>query len=298
MVASLLSLLTLNTFFIQGPWSWGVGFVYIGYDTLLILFVTFEMLKVLRQSQCKISPVAESSDLSIGIIITARNEASVLARCLKAIDDQTDLPEVVHWIDDGSTDETAHCLKHFKFQNLKKFEVHFKAHSGKADSLNQVWPMVQASILVTLDADTILEKDAVSAIRNAFRLNSNLAVTQGILTPRRLSRSGSLFENFQRFEYLRSFLARRAWMNKDSLILVSGAFAAYRKHVLAEVGGYDPKSRVEDYDLTHRIYRYRYDHQKNYQVEVTVSARAYTDVPSSLAVSLVVGLTTSRRSCA
>lgn len=272
----------MNAVFGMGPLSWGVGFVYIGYDSILLIFVAYQMLRIIHSE--KVNVVAETPTLqpSLAVIVTARNEARVLHDCLNALDEQTDLPDVVFWIDDGSTDQTKVFLKNHEFKRLKNFQMIFKEHSGKARSLNEVWPLVPSEVIVTLDADTILEKDAIEQIRTEFAQNPKLAVTGGLLTPRSIQKPGRLFENFQRFEYIRSFLARRAWMSKNALVLVSGAFAAYRKKALIEVNGYDPRSLVEDYDLTHRIYRYSYDHDLNYEVHVSVRARAYTDVPVTL----------------
>ena len=273
--------LTLNAIFGSGPFSWGVGFLYIGYDTALLFFVSLQMIRVIRAEKTAL-PASPTSRPTLAVLIPARNEATVLKQCLDALDAQTDLPDAVYWIDDGSTDQTRTILEKIKLKHLPKFITKFKPHSGKADSLNQVWPEVDAEILVTLDADTILEKDAIFEIRKAFAENQNLAATGGLLTPRSFLFPGRLFETFQRFEYIRSFLARRAWMTKNALLLVSGAFAAYRKKALTEIGGYDPESLVEDYDLTHRIHRYSYDHGLHYEVHVTVQARAFTDVPGTL----------------
>jgi cellulose synthase/poly-beta-1,6-N-acetylglucosamine synthase-like glycosyltransferase len=272
--------LTANAIWGRGPFSLAVGFVYIGYDTALLLYVSFQMIRVLRIPKFEIMPLVNPP--RVAVLITARNEATVLNSCLQALDAQTDLPDSVYWIDDGSTDETHTLLQELRLKNILALEFHFKKNSGKASSLNEVWPKVDAEVLVTLDADTILEKNAIHEIRRAFALNPRLAATGGLLKPRSVSKPGSLFELFQRFEYLRSFLARRAWMSQNALLLVSGAFATYRKVVLEQVGGYDPKSLVEDYDLTHRIHRYSYDHGLNYEVQVTVAARAFTDVPVTL----------------
>ena len=220
--------------------------------------------------------------VSIGVLIAARNEASVLNSCIQALDLQSDPPDAILWVDDGSNDSTQTLLKNLNDKRANKILSIFKAHSGKADSLNQAWPKLQTDIIVTLDADTLLEPGAIAAIRRAFSENENLAATGGILTPTSIESPRGIFESFQQFEYMRSFLARRAWMEKNALLLVSGAFAAYRKKVLAEVGGFDPESLVEDYDLTHRIHRFSYDHDRRYEVQVTVGAHARTDVPGNL----------------
>ena len=41
-------------------------------------------------------------------------------------------------------------------------------------------------------------------------------------------------------------------MHYNMLLLISGAFAAYRRSVLESAGGFDTTSWVEDYEMTHR----------------------------------------------
>ncbi len=265
---------------LSGPLSWVAGFVYVTYDTLLIIFVasaSFERKKILKQ-ETKLEKLP-----TIGLMITARNEVRVISRCLEAIAQQTDIPEEVLWVDDGSTDGSLLRLNQWQAHTRLPLRVLAKGNSGKASAMNTAWPTLKSEVLITLDADTILESGAVKAIRKAFALNPKLAISGGLLDVHSFERPGGIFERFQRFEYMRSFIARKAWMNTRALILVSGAFAAYRKSVLQAVGGFDPTSRVEDYELTHRIYRKAAEDGEEWDVEICTEAWATTDVPGCLA---------------
>ncbi len=278
----LLLVLTLGSFFLSGPSAWLVGFVYIAYDSFLLVFIAVQMSRIILRERVN-GDRERSTNLqrpSVAVLITARNESRVAESCLHALECQTDPPETIYWIDDGSTDNTKDILQQMSF--ALKLTTIIKGHSGKARSLNHVWPTVTEDVIVTLDADTLLSSTAIAEIRMAFAKNPKLAATGGLLTPKSLDAPRGLFETFQRFEYLRSFLSRRVWMEKQSLLLVSGAFAAYRKHVLEAVGGFDPDSLVEDYDLIHRIHRWSFSKALNYQVNVTVAAHATTDVPAHL----------------
>ncbi|MBN9993929.1 hypothetical protein JJD03_15080, partial [Listeria monocytogenes] len=59
---------------------------------------------------------------------------------------------------------------------------------------------------------------------------------------------GRFFEWFQTYEYVRNFLSRHAWERLNSLLLISGAFAAFRRDAVVAVGGFDPDCMVEDYE--------------------------------------------------
>jgi cellulose synthase/poly-beta-1,6-N-acetylglucosamine synthase-like glycosyltransferase len=89
------------------------------------------------------------------------------------------------------------------------------------------------------------------------------------------------FQWFQTYEYVRNFLGRYAWMQEGSLLLISGAFAAFRRDALVIVGGFDPACLVEDYELIHRLHRHSVDAGLGWTVRVVGGATAYTDAPAS-----------------
>jgi cellulose synthase/poly-beta-1,6-N-acetylglucosamine synthase-like glycosyltransferase len=94
---------------------------------------------------------------------------------------------------------------------------------------------------------------------------------------------GRLFQWFQTYEYMRNFISRFAWMRADSLLLVSGAFASFRRDALVAVGGFDGQCLVEDYELIHRLRRYSVDRGLGWDVRVVGDAHAQTDAPDTLA---------------
>jgi cellulose synthase/poly-beta-1,6-N-acetylglucosamine synthase-like glycosyltransferase len=275
------------------PWSWAVGLVYIGYDTWLLS----TMVLASRQALRKTSPVEAVSGVRPGlaVIVAARNESLVLPRSIDAVLAQSDLPDRLLIVDDGSTDGTSSLLSSRygvvfegdlgRSASHPVLQVLRKPNSGKARSLNEALQRVTEEVVVTLDADTYLEQGALAAIRHEFAAFPELAAACGVLRPvceRTLG--GRLFELYQRFEYLRGFLWRLAWMNQGTLILISGAFAAFRREKLAAVSGFDPDSLVEDYELLFRLYRAAGDAGVPIEVRVIGEARATTDAPGSLSL--------------
>src|SRR6202012_3375046 len=61
----------------------------------------------------------------------------------------------------------------------------------------------------------------------------------------------------------------------------SGAFAAFRREAVIAVGGFDPESMVEDYELIHRLHRHATDTGRDWTVRVVGGALASTDAPAS-----------------
>lgn len=85
---------------------------------------------------------------------------------------------------------------------------------------------------------------------------------------------------------MRNFLSRYAWARQDGLLLISGAFAAYRRRAVLAVGGFDTDCLVEDYELTHRLLHHAVAQGLRWRTDVIGGARARTDAPGSLGAFL------------
>jgi cellulose synthase/poly-beta-1,6-N-acetylglucosamine synthase-like glycosyltransferase len=291
-------------FIFRGAAAWLVGLIYISYDTLLLGFMVVSSYRAVRkQEEAQAAAVATCNPFPTGprarlsVVISARNERLVLPRCLECVRAQTEPAEEVLILDDGSTDSTIADLDRdyaLEFAphpagrlghsaRWPALQVLCKPNSGKADSLNLGWRQANGEIIVTLDADTDMEPGALQAIRDAFAADPALGIAGGVLTPicQRTPAAG-FFQFFQTFEYARGFLWRLTWMQYDMLVLISGAFAAYRRSVLETAGGFDVTSWVEDYELTHRVYRDAYDRGEPVRVQTLSGAKSTTDAPASV----------------
>lgn len=217
-------------------------------------------------------------------------ERAALPDCIETLLRQTDAPDEIMIIDDGSMDATIAFLQSRygvlfqgafgRSEQYPSVRVLKKPHTGKSRSLNAAWPRLVSDVVVTIDADTTLEPTAISALRREFQADKNLAAACGVISPRcRPSVGGYCFEVFQRFEYIRTYLTRLAWMRNDALLMVPGALGAYRTEALRRVGGFDPDNLVEDYEIIHRFFRWYYDHGRPINVKVIADARAITDAP-------------------
>ena len=274
----------------EGLWAWTSGLLYIAYDSWLIAYVAWNT----RQLRPRPPPSAQGKPPSLGILVAARDEAAALPATLAVLLPQLGPMDRVLVVDDGSTDGSLACLRGLHDLRAEPaglwrsaiepgLAVLGKPHSGKADSLNQGLARLGTDVVVTLDADTRLEPGALDALRAAFAADPDLAAACGLLRPRCApGPTATLFELFQRFEYLRAFLSRAAWARADALLLVSGAFAAYRREVLETLGGFDRHSLVEDYELIHRLHRHAHERGLVWRVRLVPQARADTDAPAGL----------------
>jgi glycosyltransferase involved in cell wall biosynthesis len=278
----------------EGLFAWSVGVVYIAYDGCLLAFVAWQALALWRRPER--SPPHPVTRPTVGVIIAAYNEAPALAATIDALLRQSDPPDRIWLADDGSSDASAAVLaQHYGLAppplqalsapspvvpSLRWLKLE---HRGKAHALNAALACADTDVVVTVDADTLLRPEAMFAVRRAFAGDADLVVGGGILEPRCSGgRLAFVLQEFQAYEYLRNFLGRHAWSRLESLLLISGAFAAFRRTAVEAVGGFDPECWVEDYELIHRLHRYSVDHGLAWRVRMIGRARASTDAPASL----------------
>lgn len=290
------------SFAFTGVAAWSIGLVYIAYDSVLLGFMAVSsQIAVVREEQKRArgvpSAVARQPRPTLTVLICARNERLVLPECLRTLEAQTEPADEILVLDDGSTDRMVEWMTTTyglvfapcpggslgTSSRAPAVKVLCKPNSGKADSLNMGWKRALGEIIVTLDADTSMEPGALAALRDSFAEDPDLGIAGGVLVPicQRTPWAG-FFQFFQTFEYARGFLWRLTWSRYNMLVLVSGAFAAYRRGVLESSGGFDVTSWVEDYELTHRIYRDSFDAGHPVTVKIVAGARATTDAPASV----------------
>ena len=306
-VMMLWGVLFVMAFRYNGVLAWSTGIAYVVYDTVLLMFVFWQTLQLARlpPGLLDVSHAARQSDApatraTLGVIVAAHNEAAVLPITLGALLSQRDAPDLIVIADDGSTDGTVDVLRLEyglcapALGKLSAFNPAYPTlrwlrlpHGGKARALNEAIVQMDAEIVLTVDGDTLLELGAIGAVRAAFSNEPALVAATGVLAPVcSNSLSGRLFQWFQTYEYIRNFLSRYAWMRVNSLLLISGAFAGFRRSALVEVGGFDADCLVEDYELIHRLRRFGTLNQRDWTTRVLGNARARTEAPGTIGAFL------------
>jgi cellulose synthase/poly-beta-1,6-N-acetylglucosamine synthase-like glycosyltransferase len=284
--------------------AWSVGAAYIAYDTVLLLFVAWQTLALLRPpapaERDSSSRGATAGRAAVTVIVAAHDEAAVLPVTLDALFAQVDPPDEIVIADDGSSDGTAALMNERyglstpalgslgasspAFPTLRWLRL---PHGGKARALNAAIVQVRSPVVLTVDADTLLDPRAIGAVRRAFAAEPDLAGVTGVIVPLcQPTLAGRLFEWFQTYEYIRNFLSRYAWMRLDGLLLISGAFAGFRTASVIAVGGFDPDCLVEDYELIHRMRRHALLNGLTWRFRVLGDAQARTEAPGGVSAFL------------
>jgi cellulose synthase/poly-beta-1,6-N-acetylglucosamine synthase-like glycosyltransferase len=138
----------------------------------------------------------------------------------------------------------------------------------KSDSSNAGINAASGELVLVIDADTILERDAVSRAVIPFledprtvAVGGSIALTNGCRIERGRITTIALPDNwlarFQIVEYIRAFrLFRLTCASHNAVVLISGAFGMFRRDAVIAVGGFDRTAIGEDMDLTIRLQRH------------------------------------------
>lgn len=171
-----------------------------------------------------------------------------------------------------------------------------KENGGKADALNVGICAANYPLVCCIDADIILEEDAllrvarpmiesgeVAAVGGIVRVANGCKVEAGRVIDVRTSREA--LPTYQVVEYLRAFLAgRTGWSALNALLIISGAFGMFRRRDVIAAGGYAHDTVGEDMELVTRMHRTLRKEGRRYGISFVPDPVAWTEVPATLRV--------------
>lgn len=258
--------------------------------------------------------------LPISIIAPAYNEERTVVESVRALLALEYPAFEVILVNDGSKDATlARLLEAFDMyeifqavkQDLRSQEIRGvyvsrthenlvvvdKVNGGKADALNAGINVATSPLVCAIDADTLVEPDALLRIVRPFLLEPERVVAAGgtirIVNGCRVERgrivgiglARSPVAVFQVVEYLRAFLFGRISFNVlGGHLIISGAFGLFRKDALVKVGGYATDTVGEDMEIVTRLHRWHRERGIDYAVEFVPDPIGWTEAPESLQV--------------
>lgn len=189
----------------------------------------------------------------VSVLICARNEEKTIYRTIEAVVAQRyAAPIEILCVDNGSDDHTRQEIERAE-QSLARPDRMIRLIScpaaGKANALNEGLAHIRTDAFVTVDADTLLEENALAAIL-ARRESSGAACVAGNLLA---AGTDSWVGRMQIYDYLISIAAVKRYQGSYGVTLVAqGAFSAYETHAVRQIGGWT-QGAGEDIVLTYRL---------------------------------------------
>ena len=291
---------------------------------VLILIALGEFVRTLRRAPFAGHDEAATSPLTppVSVIMPAYNEAAGIVEAVRAML-LLRYPEFeVVVVDDGSTDGTLDALRdafdlaeveyvvpddvpvrgritsvHLPRGGPVRLVVARKDNGGKADTLNVGINLARYPLLCMVDADSILDSQALLAVAKPFcddplrvvasggvvGLANGCTVVAGRVAEARVP--PDVLGRVQVVEYLRAFLlGRTGWSKLGSLLVIAGAFGLFRKDAVVAVGGMDPDCIGEDAELVIRLHRQMREQGRDYRIVFVAEPISWSEAPSKLTI--------------
>jgi cellulose synthase/poly-beta-1,6-N-acetylglucosamine synthase-like glycosyltransferase len=306
-------------------WAMIIYFLLINTSFLILTFLAgAEFVGHVRRSAFRGYDELFSSALTppVSILMPAYNESAGIVEAVRAMAALRYPEYEVIVIDDGSTDETLAVLTaafdlvavpkvvpadvptrgevesvHLSTQGARNVVVVRKQNGGKSDALNTGINIARYPLVCMVDADSVLDPDALLHVTKPFaddpdrvvatggviRAANGCRVRAGRVVDVRMPRSW--LARIQVVEYLRAFLiGRTGWSRAGALLIISGAFGLFRRDLVVESGGLAYDCIGEDAELVVRMHRTLAERDRDYRIVFVAEPVAWTEVPESRAV--------------
>jgi cellulose synthase/poly-beta-1,6-N-acetylglucosamine synthase-like glycosyltransferase len=305
--------------------SW-LAFFY--FAALVLLYLTFTLVAWKRLAAHRrarlYSPLdelfASPFTPAVSVILPAFNEAAGIVSSVTSLLDLRYPRHEVIVVNDGSTDGTLERLQAaFDLRPVREalrtriattsvratyvsrthpnLWVLDKENGGKSDALNAGVNASTYAYVCAVDADAVLEEDAlllvvkpvvddpqlIAAVGGIIRIANGCRIESGRLVEFGLPRSS--FARFQVVEYFRAFLiGRLAFDSINSVLIISGAFGLFSREHMEAVGGYARDTVGEDIELVLRLHRHLRERGEAYRIRFVPDPVCWTEVPEQLAM--------------
>ena len=206
----------------------------------------------------------------VSVIVPAHNEESCIRSTLRSVlDADYPSPAEVIVVDDGSSDRTAEIVSEMAAQD-GRIRLIATDHLGKALAVNRGVEVSAGEIVVMLDADSTLGKEAL--VRFADSLSDpKVGAASGLI---RVAVNRNPLVWCQEIEYIYSSMWRYIF-DKIGCTYILPGFAAFRRQALTGVGCFSTDTLSEDCDVGLKL-------RKSGWHLVMANAVMYTNVPQTL----------------
>jgi len=207
----------------------------------------------LRRSPFKVgeSPPKLKEYPKASILIACHNEEHIVRETVQMMM-QLDYPDYeVITIDDGSTDGTAEVLAELSSEFPELRIVTLQTNQGKPTALNAGALVSEGEFLVAVDADSFLDRHALTWLMWHF---VNFPRVGAVTGNARIRNRTTLLAKIQVGEYSTIIgMIKRTQRILGKLFTVSGVVAAYRKRAVLDAGFWTEDAITEDIDTSWKL---------------------------------------------
>lgn len=254
----------------------------------------------------------------IAIIVPAYNEEQVIVQTVLSLLDADYPAKEIIVVDDGSTDETLERLasrftlvrmdliyrEHvptslpvamYRSAECPELTVIASEHRGKPHALNTGINIARSPYFCTVDADSVLERDALLRLMagvvaspentvvsgGVIRIANGCTMKDGHISAIDLPKTW--VERCQTVEYIRTFMFGRAgWSALGATVVAAGAFCLFHRESVMLAGGFSSDTVTEDIDMVASLRRTLTEKGWKHRIAFTSDPVCWTEAPGSL----------------
>jgi cellulose synthase/poly-beta-1,6-N-acetylglucosamine synthase-like glycosyltransferase len=197
----------------------------------------------------------------VSVIIPAFNEEVGVVKTINSVINNSYRNMEVIIVNDGSTDNTETVIRKYiddlRITNptsAEKITYVYKDKGGKGKALNKGISIATGEIIITLDADSTLEENALKNLVRYFKDPKLSAVVGNVI----IANNKTFIGLIQSLEYLFGFYFKRSHAVLGAEYIFGGACAAFRAKIFNTIGTFDEENKTEDIEMSMRIRSYGY----------------------------------------
>ena len=187
------------------------------------------------------------------IMIPAYNEELGIEESIKAAISNSYPNKEIIVIDDASKDDTYKIAKKYADSGQIRLLHRTTGSGSKAAALNYGAQFATGDLVLCMDGDTILDKNAISNAINKFDDTQVHAVSGNVKIKSGDGGVNNILTDLQKYEYLIAIELGRSFTSLlNVLLVISGAFGIFRKQYFDGLSQFHIDTITEDFDLTLR----------------------------------------------
>lgn len=248
------------------------------YTVYMVLSPWYEILQLRRRQR---HPFCGPYEPLVSVIIPAWNEEIGLLSTVKTLLESTYRHLEIVVVNDGSTDGSDALMRTFvgKYHrqtfgraDMPHLLYHYQPNGGKGRALNTGIGLSHGQIIVSIDADCLVHREAMANFVTCFRDPAVMAAVGNV----KIGNTRTLVGAIQHLEYLFSFYFKKADSIMNTIYIIGGAAGAFRREVFEQLGGYSIHNITEDIELSVRIQK------AGWKIVYAPEAIIYTEGASTL----------------
>jgi biofilm PGA synthesis N-glycosyltransferase PgaC len=208
-------------------------------------------------------------NVPLSFIIPCYNDAASIKETIESIYSSCSQSFELIVVDDKSTDESLKILKRLK-NKYKFILLQNKINLGKSKTLNKTVEHAKNEIIVFVDADLLVNKQALDNALLRLLSNSKIGAVSCPYKPK----NKGLLALMQSIEYNMTAFIKGSY-NLFSAITLWGGFVVLRKNAFIKAGKFSINAITEDIDLAYKLNRCGFKVEQSF-------IKVFTYVPTTL----------------